>query len=173
MRVFLIGFMGSGKSYVGQRLAEHLGTNFFDLDQIIEEYAGQDIPSIFQADGEEHFREVERKALHSTSQLAPGIIATGGGTPCFFDNINWMNKRGLTIFLNAPVSVLWERLRKQQAHRPIVRSLNAGELRNKIQLLLHERLPFYQQSHVLYEIKEAQEDVAGQLFRSLGQVVGH
>ena len=170
----MIGFMGSGKSYVGRRLAEYMEAAFFDLDQLIEEHVGQEIRAIFETQGEEAFRQAERQALHHTTNLPDGIIATGGGTPCFFDNMQWMNQSGLTVFLNAPVEVLWDRLHKQQAHRPIIRSLNEEELLNKIQELLSYRLSHYQQAHVVYNIRHAdEEDVAGQLFRSLGQVVGH
>ncbi len=93
MRIFLIGYMGSGKSTLGRRLAKHLNLQFVDMDHYIEERNYKTIPQIFAEEGEAEFRKKERKALEELSEFTNIIIATGGGAPCFFDNIDIMNRR--------------------------------------------------------------------------------
>jgi len=95
-RFYLIGFMGSGKSFLGRRLANALQLPFLDLDDYLEEWSGRSIPRIFEESGEEAFRKLESEALRDTARLPSAVIACGGGTPCFGDNMAWMNAHGIT-----------------------------------------------------------------------------
>src|SRR5215217_1973749 len=109
--VFLIGFMGSGKTFVGKKLAQLLKTTFIDLDEVIEKSEEKTISQIFSQNGEEFFRERESHYLKSLSERSNVVIATGGGTPCFHDNMKWMNENGITIYLKAKSEILFDRLK--------------------------------------------------------------
>ena len=113
MKFFLIGFMGSGKTYVGKRLANELDIPFYDLDEYIEEKEGKKISEIFNEKGEEYFRQVERMCLRDFGIIGDAVIACGGGTPCFFDNMEWINKTGTSIYLQTPVKIIVDRLLKE------------------------------------------------------------
>ncbi|RME94383.1 MAG: shikimate kinase, partial [Bacteroidetes bacterium] len=115
-RIYLVGFMGSGKSHVGYRLGQQLGLPFLDLDRRIEIEQRKSIRDIFEQEGADHFRQIERRVLHDTCYYPPYVIATGGGAPCFFDNMDWMVHHGLTIFLDVPEDILLERLSRARAH---------------------------------------------------------
>lgn len=143
--------MGSGKSYWAQRISEKENIEWMDLDQEIEKETSLSIKEIFAAYGEEYFREKERDALHNLSNYKKILIATGGGTPCFHDNIQWMNEHGTTIFIDEDVDTLTERLTKEKAHRPLIKDLSDEELHNFLSRKLKERLPFYSQSR--YHLK--------------------
>ncbi len=138
--------MGSGKSYWAQRISEKEKIDWMDLDQEIEKETSLSIKEIFAAYGEEYFREKERDALHNLSNYKNIIIATGGGTPCFHDNMRWMNEHGVTIFIDEDVNVLVERLKKEKAHRPLIKNLSDEELKNFLSKKLKERIQFYSQS---------------------------
>ena len=142
--VFLVGFMGSGKSFWGGRLADALEVPFYDLDALIVERSGKSISDIFAALGEQGFRELERDYLLELLDQPPAVISTGGGTPCFFDNMQQMNRRGKTIYLEIPLEVLVQRLEKGKHKRPLIAGLSAGELSGFIENMLEKRLPFYQ-----------------------------
>ena len=141
--LFLIGFMGSGKSYWGRRLADAWQMPFVDLDERIVAEQGKSIPEIFQEQGEAAFREMERAALHALAQFPPAIVATGGGTPCFFDNMDWMNSRGLTIYLKASPALLAARLLPEKKRRPLLANIPDSALEAFIAQKLEERMPFY------------------------------
>ena len=149
MRIYLIGFMGSGKSFVGRRLAMALEWPFIDLDEQIVASAGQSIVDIFANSGEQTFRKLEQTALHQTSHFEKAIISTGGGAPCFFDNISWMNQQGITIYLNADPSLLASRLAPQRMHRPLIKDLDDHQLITFIEQKLAERNVFYTQAKYL------------------------
>ncbi|MEY4727536.1 MAG: hypothetical protein RLZZ390_60 [Bacteroidota bacterium] len=153
--IFLIGFMGSGKSHEGHLLAKHLDLPFIDLDGWIEEQQNRTISEIFRTEGEDSFRNIETAALQqaahqllsqSVSSTYAGIISTGGGTPCFHDNMDWMNANGVTVWLNLPVAVLAMRLSKEKSKRPLIANLNDGELYQFIEKKLEERYPYYSMS---------------------------
>lgn len=173
MRIFLLGFMGSGKSHVGEQLAARADLDFIDLDQWIEEAQEQSIASIFETQGEAAFREIERAALHETANKENLLISCGGGTPCFFDNMNWMNEHGITIYLETPIEILVHRLRPQQAQRPLLQNLNEAELHTFIVSKLAERTPFYEQAQVIYRITSPKEAVTEALFEQLKNIIGH
>lgn len=151
---FLIGFPGSGKSTMGRRWARKKELAFVDLDAYIEEHAGKTIPEIFAEVGEAGFREQEKVAL---SQLIatitqPSLIACGGGTPCFHDNLQRMKQAGMTIFLHTPLEFLLQRLSHSQTSRPLFAALTAAERTAKILELYEKRLPCYLQAdRVVYQ----------------------
>ncbi len=143
--------MGTGKSYWGRRWAAEHDLTFYDLDTCIEEAAGLTIPQIFKQHGEAYFREKERELLHSFAARDGFILSTGGGTPCFFDNIRWMNGQGKTIYLDTPVSVLKERLISEKDHRPLIRDLKEDEIETFIHNKLAERSVYYRQAAVILD----------------------
>ena len=173
MRIYLIGFMGAGKSHVGRQLAQLFGWPFHDLDKVIEEDIGMSIADFFAFEGEEAFRQVERKALQQTSCIEHGIFATGGGAPCFYDNMEWMRQHGLTVYLDAPVPILWERLRRGKAHRPLLKNKTDDELYQYIEMTLSKRRPFYEKASVSFHIRHAEQEVAQILFDQFIQIIGH
>jgi shikimate kinase len=159
VRFFLIGFMGSGKSYVGKKLAELIGLEFIDLDEMIIQKAQKTIPEIFQEYGESHFRNLERECLFETQNFNKTIIATGGGTPCFFKNMEWMNSSGVTIYLNVATPILVNRLRKEIHGRPLIASKSEEELSEFINQKLIERQSFYEMAHITYHIRKGNEPI--------------
>lgn len=148
MRIYLIGYMGCGKSTLGRRLSQHTGLQFVDMDHYIEERNCKTIPRIFAEEGEAEFRNKERKALEELSQFNDIIIATGGGAPCFFDNIDVMNRSGKTIFMNIGPEILADRLLKSKTERPLIKGKSREELVAFIDETLKKRNKFYQQAHI-------------------------
>jgi len=150
--------MGCGKSYIGKQLAQSLGWDFLDMDDFLEANEGMSISQIFAEGGESLFRKLERNYLQATYDFENTVIATGGGAPCFFDNINWMNNNGATIYLKTPVSVLVDRLKPETAHRPLLAEKTDAELNDFIQTKLNQRAPFYQQAKHIFEYKSGKEN---------------
>lgn len=146
--------MGAGKTYWGIRLAQRLGVPFVDLDSRIETGERQPIEAVFSQQGETVFRRVEQRYLHELGETPPCVVATGGGTPCFFDNMMWMNAHGTTVFLNPPLDVLVARLRADPTIRPLLAGVPAEQLENHISRLLELRAPFYYQAQVVIEHTE-------------------
>jgi shikimate kinase len=151
-RLFLIGFMGCGKTYWGRQLGPALGIPFIDLDAKIEESAGKSINAIFAEEGEEYFRQLEKETLHLLSESHPEfVMATGGGTPCFYKNIDYMKEIGRTVWINCSVDCLYSRLIKERESRPLVRDLGEEQLRAYIHRKHGDRRIFYQQADVIVE----------------------
>ena len=146
-RIFLTGYMGSGKTTLGRALAADMRLEFIDLDHYIEQRYRKTIAQLFAEKGEEGFREVERRMLHEVGEFEDVIISTGGGTPCFFDNIEYMNQQGITVFLEASIDVLHTRLTIARTQRPLVAGKNDEELRTYISETLSHRLPFYSRAN--------------------------
>lgn len=168
MRIFLIGFMGSGKTYTGKRLAEALGYDFHDLDALMEELEGGSVARVFEEKGETYFRELERQTLHATSKWVRAVISCGGGTPCFFDNMEWMNARGVTIWLNPPVELVLRRLQRKPHKRPLLAGLETDEQWHEfIERKLEERRPFYSLAQIVYTQPSEETDAAIDLSRML------
>ena len=149
MKIFLIGFMGSGKTHWGQRLAARLNLPFFDLDSLIIEKENRSVAEIFDEKGEEFFRFLEKETLESvTDQQESFILSCGGGTPCFFNNIEFMKKNGKVIWLNTSVDVLRQRLQRERLSRPLIADVSEDELQRYIVRKLSERRMYYQQADV-------------------------
>ncbi len=148
---FLLGFMGSGKSFLGRQLAGMLGVPFVDLDVVIEKAEGYSIAQLFAGKGEAWFRNIERRYLLETGSYPPCVVATGGGTPCFFENMDWMNRHGITVFLNVPEPVLASRLLEQRKTRPLLAGVPDRDLEAFIEKLLAERSPWYSQAQLTVE----------------------
>lgn len=157
-KIFLIGMMGSGKSYWAKKIAKWNKCVGYDLDDIIEMNEEKSIPEIFSEDGEDAFRKTEAKIIRWFKEKKKFVIATGGGTPCFHDNMNWMKKEGVVIWLDESIEVLVSRLTAQKAQRPLIANLDDNEIEKFIQEKLVERNPIYQQANYRLtsdEIKEA------------------
>lgn len=149
MKIFLIGFMGSGKSVVGSELARLLGYSFIDLDQYIEEKLQTSIQCLFEQQGEEHFRRVEHEILLEVVDIkGDTVIATGGGTPCFYNGIEHMNGMGLTIYLRVSPQELLLRLSGLEQQRPLLRGKKSQELEDYITDLLDKRKDCYEQAKI-------------------------
>lgn len=141
--IYLIGYMGSGKSTLGRALAARCDVGFIDLDDFIEAKAGKRIRDIFADEGEEAFRRLERDCLIEAGACGDMLVACGGGTPCFGDNMELMNSRGLTVHLMTSHERLLERLKCGRAKRPLIASLNDEELDRFIRSQLAMRMPYY------------------------------
>jgi shikimate kinase len=166
MRIYLLGYMGSGKTTFGRALAKYLKYTFIDLDHFIEEQHKKTIPQIFEQEGETQFRELEKSYLHQTSLFQNTIVSCGGGTPCFFDNMDWMNQNGTTLYLQMTVDGLFNRLSNAREERPLLKNLNPEEMKNFIGVNLQKRAPFYEQaSHILNAEKVKPKIVAGLLMK--------
>ena len=146
-KVFLIGMMGSGKSFWTSKIAKWIKGGGYDLDDLIEMMEEKTISEIFEEDGEEYFRKSETKILKWFTEKKKFVLATGGGTPCNQANMDWMNKEGVIIWLDESIEVLVERLSSQKEHRPLIANLSNEELSNFLQNKILERTPFYQQAH--------------------------
>lgn len=138
--------MGSGKSVFGKRLAKHLNLKFMDLDRHIEQKYKMTIPSIFDTFDETVFRNLETKELHEILKHDNLILACGGGTPCFNENMKTINNKAISIYLQLDEKTLLDRLTKSKTKRPLIQGLNQEELLNKVNKLLNDRERFYNQS---------------------------
>lgn len=165
--LFLIGFMGAGKSYLGQRLAQKHGLLFYDLDLIIETQKNKSITQLFEQLGPDIFRQIEAETLRSLEQLPPGIVAVGGGTPCFLDNIYWMNTHGNTVYLKMSVDALLPRLISDNK-RPLLAGKKDIELELFVRQLLKERSVYYEQSALIVE-QDAIPDLSDKLESFFGR----
>lgn len=160
-RIFLIGYMGAGKTTLGSPLAKALGLSFIDLDKFIEKRYHKSVGAIFAEYGEKRFREIEQQILIEVSQFEDTVISTGGGTPCFFDNMNLMDRSGLTVFLEVSTPVLFERLKSGKHKRPILKDKDDAELLAFIKDSLKVRLPIYEKCHLRFnaDLLDNEEEV--------------
>ncbi len=145
--IYLVGMPGSGKTATGKRLAKATGFAFADLDACLVEHEQMPVAEIFARHGEEYFRQLESGQLRQTARWQRHIIATGGGTPCFLDNMAWMNRHGLTLFLDVPLAELVRRLTanaQAQQKRPLFAGKSVDELALSLSAMLQTRLPFYE-----------------------------
>jgi len=146
--------MGCGKSTLGRKLAQRLNLCFIDLDKYIEERNFRTIPSIFAEEGEEGFRLREKNALEEIAEFENLVVATGGGAPCFFENMELMNRTGITLYLAPPVSELVERLLKSKNERPLIKGKSREELTRFIDENLKRRAPFYEKASIIIRDKK-------------------
>ena len=157
-KIFLIGFMGSGKSHWGKLWAQQTGMDFYDLDEIIETKQGKTIAAIFEKEGEPFFRELETEALLGFTGKDRCIVACGGGAPCFNDNMEWMNENGTTVYLSATPQFIFNHVIEEKAKRPLIKKLNEAELLFFIEQKLKEREPFYTQATFTLPADELDEN---------------
>jgi shikimate kinase len=143
--IYLMGMPGSGKSTLGRAISKSLGIGFYDLDQFIEEEGGQDINAIFKLQGEQGFRMTEKSCLKKLSELpGPKVIATGGGTPCFHHNIDYINQQGASIFLDVPLEVIADRLLQQGIEeRPLLKDTTPQQLLGRLHDHFMKRKSYY------------------------------
>lgn len=146
--IYIIGFMGSGKTYTGRKLASVLGWSFIDLDKKIEEHTGKAIPEIFSQEGEACFREIEMSLLRKLNSVKNTIISTGGGAPCYSNNMDFMLQNGLTLYLKLTPEELHVRLSQSRGERPLIMNLDKEDLKNFIEEKLADREKCYNRSDI-------------------------
>lgn len=150
MKIFLLGYMGCGKSTLGKKLADAIDLPFYDTDTLIEKETGKSISDLFTELGESAFRELERATLERLSKLDAGIVSLGGGLPCYKNNMEIILPQGISVYLQLTVKELMQRLSppQQRAKRPLLAELSSDELYAKIENQLDERASFYQQAQI-------------------------
>ncbi len=154
VRIFLIGFMGSGKTHWGRIWSADSGIPFFDLDVRIEKAFKITITAIFEKKGEVKFRELERLHLMKFQRKKNFILACGGGTPCFSDNMKWMKSQGMVFYLKASPTQIINHIVHETSHRPLLSDINPAELSTFIENKLIEREPYYSQADVILDVNE-------------------
>ena len=157
MRIFLIGFMGSGKSHWGGLLSETLSLPFFDLDEQVTTHAGRSIVEMFTSKGEEYFRLQEKDVLHAITENHDSfVMACGGGSPCYFNNIEYMNLSGTTIWINTPVDTIFQRLINEKEKRPLIKELSDEQLKRFINKKFADRKIYYEQADITIDEEPVQ-----------------
>ncbi|MBQ8990651.1 MAG: shikimate kinase [Prevotella sp.] len=151
-RIILIGYMGAGKTTVGKALAKELGIIFYDLDWYIENRMRKSIAQIFEERGEEGFRKIEYNMLHEVAEFENVIISCGGGTPCFFDNMDYLNQQGQVVYLKADPEVLYKHLAMSKNDRPLLRGKSHEQLITFIREQLEKREPYYTKAKYILDV---------------------
>ncbi len=151
MRVYLLGYMGSGKSTIGRKVALELGLGFTDLDHQFEEQYRISVADFFEKYDEKGFRAIEQRLLHDTLRENDILVSTGGGTPCFFDNLEFIRKAGISVYLRWPSGLLIERLQHVKRKRPLLKNIPDGELHQKISQHIAEREFYYNQADIIVD----------------------
>ena len=151
-RIILIGYMGSGKTTVGKALSKETGMMFYDLDWYIESRMHKTVSQIFAEKGEEGFRKIEYNMLHEVAEFEDVIISCGGGTPCFFDNIDYLNQQGEVVYLKASPETLYKHLLMAKIERPLLKDKSADELIAYITEHLKQREPFYEKARHMLDV---------------------
>jgi len=154
IRIFIIGYMGAGKTTLGKLLARRMNLNYIDTDQFIEKRYHKKVGEIFAVDGEERFRDIEHRILQEISEFEDIVISTGGGLPCFNDNMAIMNNTGITIYLEVPEEELAARLKTSKNVRPVLKKRSGNELMAFIKENLSVRKPFYEQANIHFQAGE-------------------
>lgn len=150
-RIYLVGFMGSGKSYTGKRIARELNWQFADLDDLLEAQMGMSIADYFRQQGEATFRQQESELLRQSIRFEKTVIACGGGTPCFFDNMDWINANGLSIYLNTDPHLIAQRLQSEMEKRPLLQGLSKEGLLSFVQEKIKPREVYYRKADLTLE----------------------
>lgn len=158
--------MGAGKSTVGKLLADRLDWDFVDMDTLIEEQSDLSIKEIFRRYGEPAFRRLESSVAYRTTKMNHVVIATGGGAPCFHDNIDLFTTHGLAIYIQLSPVVIIERLSKEREERPLVKDLSEDELSEHIHSHLQEREEFYRQAQLITDGNKSIEEIISELIAS-------
>lgn len=178
MRIFLLGFMGSGKTTIGEKLAEKLSYQFFDLDNIIEAKTQMKIDEIFYTQGEKFFRDIEKNELEKMFLKDNYVLSLGGGTPCFNTNMEQMNESGITIYLKLRAEELFNRIiqfsDKERNTRPLIAGKNNDELMEFIEELLLHREPYYKQSKIIIPNATNQiEETLNNILKKINNIQTH
>lgn len=163
--IFLLGFMGSGKTYWGGQWARQTGLDFKDLDREIEQKLQLSIAEIFETRGEDFFREIESATLREMP-LGAGIISCGGGTPCFNGNIDWMNETGTSIYLKASPAYLFNNISAEPFVRPLLKNMNSNEVVYFIESKMAERTPFYSKATITLNVEDISVHTLGKLLQN-------
>ena len=158
MRIYLIGFMGTGKSTLGKRIATTFQVPFLDTDVEVELLTGMTITEIFENKGEGYFRKLEKEVLQKTKQLPKAIIATGGGLPIYDDNMDWMKVNGITVYLESPEELLTNRILQSGFKRPLLMNLRKEKAKEKIHSLFTIRKPIYEEAAITLEMLGDEEE---------------
>ena len=151
-RIILIGYMGAGKTTIGKALSKELGITFYDLDWYIESRMRKTVSEIFAERGEEGFRKIEYNMLHEVAEFEDVIISCGGGTPCFFDNMDYLNQQGQVVYLKAEPEVLYKHLLMAKVERPLLKGKSEEELLKFIKEQLDKREPFYTKARYTLDV---------------------
>ena len=167
MKIFIIGFMGSGKSHVGQQLAQLLDYLYVDTDNLVENTEGSPIAELFDAKGEAAFRAIESNALKGLSKWDNIIVATGGGAPCFHDNMAFINNSGISVYLKTDAELLLERLKSEAQKRPLLRGRSEAELLAFINSKIAERAVFYEQADIVIEQKNNEQNIPREILETI------
>lgn len=165
MRIYLVGMPGSGKTTLGKSLASKLNYTFVDLDERIVHTEGMPISEIFSLQGEDYFRKLESSLLQATSNEDNIVVATGGGAPCFFNNMEQINHMGISLLLQVPLEQLVQRVypaKNQTQIRPLFNGKNPAEIMEALQTMWQKRASFYQKAHIILNHKETKPDKAWQ-----------
>ena len=173
-KIFLIGYMGTGKTTTGRHLAKALNLDFCDLDHYIESRYRKTISQIFAEQGESEFRKIESAMLREVGEFERVVVATGGGAPCFFDNMDYMNNIGTTIYLKASPQTLLARVSGGKNKRPLLENKTEEELLEFISKSLEQRDPFYSQAQIIFETehqsdKDLMEEYVQQLINLIDE----
>ena len=151
-RIILIGYMGAGKTTIGKALSKELGIIFYDLDWYIENRMRKTVSQIFAERGEEGFRKIEYNMLHEVAEFEDVIISCGGGTPCFFDNMDYLNQQGQVVYLKAEPEVLYKHLQMARVERPLLKGKSQEELLTFIREQLERREPYYSKARYTLDV---------------------
>ena len=151
-RIILVGYMGSGKTTVGRALSKETGMMFYDLDWYIENRMHSSVSKLFSERGEEAFRRTEYNMLHEVAEFEDVIISCGGGTPCFFDNMDYLNQQGDVVYLKATPEVLYSHLLMAKVERPLLKGKSPDELIAYIREHLKERAPYYEKARYTLDV---------------------
>jgi len=150
--IILTGYMCAGKTTIGKALAKELGRSFYDLDWYVEERFHKKVSRIFEEEGEAHFRDLEYRMLHEVAEFEDIVLSCGGGTPCFFDNMAYMNSVAETFYLKATPETLMQHIAISKGERPLLKGKKPEELYGYISGQLAQREPFYEQAHHIVDI---------------------
>ena len=150
--IIIIGYMGAGKTTVGKALAKELGVMFYDLDWYIESRMRKTVKQIFDEVGEEGFRQIEHNMLHEVAEFENVVVSCGGGTPCFFDNIDYMNQVGEVFYLKASPETILQHLSMSRGERPLLKDKTPEQLQQFVTEQLAQREPFYSKTRHIVDV---------------------
>ncbi|WP_311550175.1 shikimate kinase [Prevotella aurantiaca] len=172
-RIIIIGYMGAGKTTLGRALSKILGFSFYDLDWYIETRMRKSIAQIFEQRGEEGFRTIECNMLHEVAEFENVIISCGGGTPCFFDNMEYLNQQGETVYLNATTDIICKHLDMSKNVRPLLQGKSSEEVKSFVDEQVSKRNAFYMKAKHIIEVplmdsREKIFTMAEQLIETIG-----